>query len=1454
MPAYKSSQTNSSLENPKAHRLKESHGRMAGSIKNWFRIRTNTNAGQDNNGSNKLVPITDNADASRSRFIGKLDQSGSDDRAKRFDQNVAVGAKYGMQTLDASVREVKHLQSLAGPKRSNAAAYAHANEFDKHAELNVTDVRNGSYSMDRTSTNTTRCTLARNDYSVDNMILNSSGQTSLQSYASRNFSGDQNRASYQSNGDGNCTHNLSEQTPLSQPQQPQPHPQSQHSTMNHSGTSMRVRSGELSLGNMCASRRNSTVSNGSTSAGSAVNTIHKLDLYRRQLERDIEKVTEDKFFQTGEGDAGASYTTHRNTDTNTNGNDSIMNSEMDGFATGNDQSSGALSANAPFSIQTRGDVSSRVADNVQAGPVKVPLKSSKDSWGGASDPSNLKQSISRARAYTDPEVCVKLSGNPQEFSCVYHKGVGGSFTYKYKELILTESIATSTFVVSKIYRDRIGQKYAGGGWHPNVFREESHHNTDRKGSPMEFIAGSKNYIRACNTKEWCYSCVSLACLILANKFIQDQAYSNSSWSEWSEVPLVYLNKIEEEVLIAIGFDLHIYKEEFDAEAVLYLTSIGNPNSTLVFNVEDADINTDSSNSPERASAGALTVGTVPIEMDSEPTRRPRGKSAGHAGCISMATDASLHLNGTVSTSASPDLFTAGYDEKLLSYVPANEHYMTHCFQRSQSQRSGTGYDQGSSQTQNGDGLSPLEGEVDSHLNTRSHSVHSLPQPYNSYQLPYTQQQGHPPTQYTQVQRPCDVFDQANSRGGAMYFEPSSQGPPQKPVHYIDRRSHTTPTQGQFSRMANQGTKSSPYKNFTRANTHSALPNAHTINGRHAPAYGNRIIKTLSRGNSLSASSLSQINDPWNNTMKKSPDGMHHSAQHRGEYRHSVGYPGNDACHRTISTNSNSLCSLSTSLGDASQTSLKATNNSGTNTGIQDGTSLSTSMDCDRSSGTHTQAYSLGRPPVAPSAAKATLYQRCHSTDDAGRGAEKHSLESSSMVGVQVDGHGAAAGRASTVSLGSRKDYTGPNTGDVGPGLSDESMVGQGVSYGVYHRNSVSDTSLGSGSMKPSQELAGEVSASSTQTRGYEPQQQQQHPNYSQQNQQEQHYIQQQQQYIQQQQQRPKQHSSVGVPTRVTAPLRTKTSTSCTSSRTSLPKLLARNKIKQRKPLKDPKGNDEQARRKLQIQQLSQQQTQLQTHQLQQLCDSLAEGETTELEIRMFEQLQIQSQPNSLRVSRSSSLSNNRSKASIPSASSSASTSSGAFDMSLYSSSVEMDIQDAVGYGNCPEINVVNGDGAVHDCGGQKALGGLLKCVSDVLGRALNDYAPSQHDAVFTHVPDNGAIGTTSMSPPSAVSRHNNGQYTSAETNTTAQILGESGAAYGAGAEPNKRPKRRFNMHLNKTRRLAAHLEEPHMQSQSGCARSNGNNGQPYSWEGEHNAWQSLMKEQQSGLHRPYLNS
>eukprot|EP01134_Creolimax_fragrantissima_P000836 CFRG0836T1 len=181
----------------------------------------------------------------------------------------------------------------------------------------------------------------------------------------------------------------------------------------------------------------------------------------------------------------------------------------------------------------------------------------------------------RLRAVSTPP---PIRPNNHAYSCQHHHGDDASFSPKYKALIRTESVPTSTFVVAQIYRDRLAKKFSDT--HPSQIRF-----VHSEWSPADFIAGSIDYISACNRKEWCTSCVSLACLILANKFIQDSAYANKSWSEWSEVPLKHINRMEEEVLICMDFNLHIRKEEFDTEAVKYLTSITNPNSSLNFNLD-----------------------------------------------------------------------------------------------------------------------------------------------------------------------------------------------------------------------------------------------------------------------------------------------------------------------------------------------------------------------------------------------------------------------------------------------------------------------------------------------------------------------------------------------------------------------------------------------------------------------------------------------------------------------------------------------------------------------------------------------------------------------------------------------------------------------------------------------------------------------------------------------------
>eukprot|EP01134_Creolimax_fragrantissima_P003654 CFRG3654T1 len=164
-----------------------------------------------------------------------------------------------------------------------------------------------------------------------------------------------------------------------------------------------------------------------------------------------------------------------------------------------------------------------------------------------------------------------LSGVSTSYSCAQHLSARGGFTPRYKALIRTESMPTSTFVVSKIYRDRLG-KIITSAWNDQNVLLGMH--------PRTYSGSKSDYVWACHAKEWCSSCVSLACLILANKFIQDSAYSNKSWSVWSDVALAEINNLELAVIKCIGFDLYIQKEEFDVAAVKYLESVNPPQETL----------------------------------------------------------------------------------------------------------------------------------------------------------------------------------------------------------------------------------------------------------------------------------------------------------------------------------------------------------------------------------------------------------------------------------------------------------------------------------------------------------------------------------------------------------------------------------------------------------------------------------------------------------------------------------------------------------------------------------------------------------------------------------------------------------------------------------------------------------------------------------------------------------
>ncbi|THH31557.1 hypothetical protein EUX98_g2615 [Antrodiella citrinella] len=58
--------------------------------------------------------------------------------------------------------------------------------------------------------------------------------------------------------------------------------------------------------------------------------------------------------------------------------------------------------------------------------------------------------------------------------------------------------------------------------------------------------------------------VAIGALILANKFVDDNTYTNKTWSEVSGIELTELNRMEREFLLGIDFDLYVDKTTYDS--------------------------------------------------------------------------------------------------------------------------------------------------------------------------------------------------------------------------------------------------------------------------------------------------------------------------------------------------------------------------------------------------------------------------------------------------------------------------------------------------------------------------------------------------------------------------------------------------------------------------------------------------------------------------------------------------------------------------------------------------------------------------------------------------------------------------------------------------------------------------------------------------------------------------
>ncbi|KNC85677.1 hypothetical protein SARC_02161 [Sphaeroforma arctica JP610] len=146
--------------------------------------------------------------------------------------------------------------------------------------------------------------------------------------------------------------------------------------------------------------------------------------------------------------------------------------------------------------------------------------------------------------------------------CEQHSTLLGQFMPKYRDLIKQGSMPMPTFIVTSIYLDRLTsviiRKYSEKANRLGLSKVSRRYN----GSYSDFLW-------ACQVMEWCVSCTWLACLILANKFIHDSAYSNKSWSTWSSCSLQSINEMELNVTLCMEFDFYVGKEEFERAQVSF---------------------------------------------------------------------------------------------------------------------------------------------------------------------------------------------------------------------------------------------------------------------------------------------------------------------------------------------------------------------------------------------------------------------------------------------------------------------------------------------------------------------------------------------------------------------------------------------------------------------------------------------------------------------------------------------------------------------------------------------------------------------------------------------------------------------------------------------------------------------------------------------------------------------
>ncbi|THG97384.1 hypothetical protein EW026_g4601 [Hermanssonia centrifuga] len=81
---------------------------------------------------------------------------------------------------------------------------------------------------------------------------------------------------------------------------------------------------------------------------------------------------------------------------------------------------------------------------------------------------------------------------------------------------------------------------------------------------LQYIYRLKERNRSTNGKAGSEFRVAVAALMMANKFVDDNTYTNKTWSEVSGIALTEVNKMEREFLQGIGFDLYVDKASYES--------------------------------------------------------------------------------------------------------------------------------------------------------------------------------------------------------------------------------------------------------------------------------------------------------------------------------------------------------------------------------------------------------------------------------------------------------------------------------------------------------------------------------------------------------------------------------------------------------------------------------------------------------------------------------------------------------------------------------------------------------------------------------------------------------------------------------------------------------------------------------------------------------------------------